>query len=325
VGQTVPVVVLKYDGDKERVSLGIKQLIPDPWSTVHERYPVGGRVKGKVISLTDYGAFVELEEGVEGLIHISEMTWSKKAKNPSKILSEGQQVEAVILGIDTDQQRISLSLKQLIPNPWDELRTQHPIGSRIKGQVRSITDFGIFIGIDENIDGLVHISDFSWTKRIKDPKEIHELYKKGDEVEAVVLDIDAENERLSLGIKQLDEDPWNALVQRYPVNSAVKGKVSSITDFGVFVEIDGSDGVEGLIHNSQLGLEKGEDVEAHYKIGDPIEAQVINIENADRRISLSTRAMKRRGEKDDMASGFSEDAGGSVTFGDLLRDKMKGN
>lgn len=324
VGQTVPVVVLKYDGDKERVSLGMKQLIADPWTTVHERFPVGGKAKGKVISLTDYGAFVELEEGVEGLIHISEMTWSKKAKSPSRILSEGDQVEAVILGIDTDQQRISLSLKQLIQNPWDELKTRHPIGSRVKGQVRSITDFGIFIGIDDNIDGLVHISDFSWTKRIKDPKEIHEMFKKGQEVEAVVLDIDAENERLSLGVKQLDSDPWDTLVQRYPVNSSVKGKVSSLTDFGVFVEIDGGDGVEGLIHNSQLGLEKGDDVSAHFKVGEAIEAQVINIDNNERRISLSVRAMKRRGEKDDMASNFMEDAGSGVTFGDLIRDKIGG-
>ena len=185
VGQNVPVVVLKYDGEKERVSLGMKQLTPDPWTTVHERFPVGGRVKGKVISVTDYGAFVELEEGVEGLIHISEMSWTKKVKNPGKLVAEGELVEAVILGIDPDQQRISLSLKALQPNPWEEIRARLPVGSKVKGQIRSITEFGIFVGIEDGIDGLVHISDFSWTKRIKDPKEIHELFKKGDEVEAI--------------------------------------------------------------------------------------------------------------------------------------------
>ncbi len=322
VGQSVPVCVLKYDPEKERVSLGMKQLTPDPWTTAHERFPIGGRIKGKVISVTDYGAFVELEEGVEGLIHISEMSWMKKVKNPSKLVAEGEVVEAVILGIDSDQQRISLSLKQLQQNPWDELKLRHPIGSRVKGTVRSITEFGIFVGVDDGIDGLVHISDFSWTKRIKDPKEIHELFKKGDEVEAVVLDIDAENERLSLGVKQLETDPWETIAQRYPVDSKVKGTISSLTDFGVFVEIE--DGVEGLIHNSHLGLEKGDDVGAHFKVGEPIETQVINIDREERRISLSVRAIKRRQEKEDMA-GFMEDAGSAVTFGDLIRQKMEGN
>lgn len=322
VGQSVPVCVLKYDSEKERVSLGMKQLTPDPWTTAHERFPIGGRIKGKIISVTDYGAFVELEEGVEGLIHISEMSWMKKVKNPSKLVTEGEVVEAVILGIDSDQQRISLSLKQLQPNPWDELKVRHPIGSRVKGTVRSITEFGIFVGVDDGIDGLVHISDFSWTKRIKDPKEIHELFKKGDEVEAVVLDIDADNERLSLGVKQLESDPWETIAQRYPVDSKVKGTISSITDFGVFVEIE--DGVEGLIHNSHLGLEKGDDVGAHFKVGEPMETQVINIDREERRISLSVRAIKRRQEKEDMA-GFMEDAGTAVTFGDLIRQKMEGN
>lgn len=322
VGQNVPVVVLKYDGEKERVSLGMKQLTPDPWTTVHERFPVGGRVKGKVISVTDYGAFVELEEGVEGLIHISEMSWTKKVKNPGKLVSEGEMVEAVILGIDSDQQRISLSLKALQANPWEDIKIKHPIGSRIKGQVRSVTEFGIFVGVEDGIDGLVHISDFSWTKRIKDPKEIHELYKKGDEVEAVVLDIDVENERLSLGVKQLDADPWDTIAQRYPVDSKVKGTISSITDFGVFVEIE--DGVEGLIHNSHLGVDKGDDVHAKFKVGEPIETQVINIDRAERRISLSIKAIRRRQEKEDMA-GFMDDTSGSVTFGDLIRQKMEGN
>ncbi|WKZ56256.1 MAG: 30S ribosomal protein S1 [Bdellovibrionota bacterium] len=319
VGQVVPVVVLKYEPDRERVSLGMKQLKADPWLAVHERFPVGSRVKGKVMTVTDYGAFLELEEGVEGLIHVSEMSWSKKNKNPSKIVTQGEQIEAVVLGIDADAQRISLGMKQLLPNPWDQLRERHPIGSRVTGKVRSITDFGIFIGVDDGIDGLVHVSDFSWTKRIKDPKEIQSMFKKGDDVEAVVLDINAEDERLSLGIKQLSEDPWGQLSQRYPVGSRVKGKITSITDFGVFIEIE--DGIEGLVHNSQLGIDKGEDVAAAFPIGNVIESEVVNVDRDERRISLSVKALKRRDEKEELAE-YMEDASSPMTFGDLLRQKM---
>ncbi len=321
IGQNVPVVVLKYDAEKERVSLGMKQLKTDPWQTVHERFPVGGRIKGKVMSLTDYGAFVELEEGVEGLIHVSEMSWTKKVRNPSKMLNVGDMVEAVILGIDQEQQRISLGLKQLMPNPWDELREKHPIGSRVKGKVRSITEFGIFVGVEDGIDGLVHVSDFSWTKRIRDPKEIHDLFKKGDDVEAVVLDIDAANERLSLGVKQLTQDPWDTISQRYPVGTKVEGTISSITDFGLFVEIE--EGVEGLIHNSQLGVDKGENIGEMFKVGSKIDSEVTNIDREERRISLSIKAIKRRSEKEAMAE-FMEDTSTAVTFGDLLRQKMDG-
>ncbi len=321
VGQTVPVVVLKYDPEKERVSLGMKQLKSDPWTTVHERYPMGGRVTGKVMSLTDYGAFVEIEEGVEGLIHVSEMSWTKKVRHPSKVMNEGDRVEAVILGIDTEQHRISLGLKQLMPNPWEGLAERHPIGSRVTGKIRSITDFGIFVGVEDGIDGLVHVSDFSWTKRIRDPKEIQDLFKKSDDVEAVVLDIDVANERLSLGIKQLSEDPWNSIPQRYPVGSKVKGKISSLTEFGLFVEIE--EGVEGLIHNSQLGLDREQDPGQFYKVGDPIDAEVTNIDKAERRISLSIKAIKKRQEKEQLAE-YMEDSGAPVTFGELLRQKMDG-
>jgi len=322
VGQTVPVVVLKYDGEKERVSLGMKQLTPDPWLTVHERFPIGGRVKGRVKSITDYGAFVELEEGVEGLIHVSEMTWTKKVRHPSKIVSEGEAVEAVVLGIDTEQQRISLGLKQLLPNPWEELERRHPIGSRVKGKVRSITEFGIFVGIEDGIDGLVHISDFSWTKRIKDPKEIQELFKKGDDVEAIVLDIDVGNERLSLGVKQLSEDPWETIAQRHPVGTKVKGSVTAITEFGVFVEIE--NGIEGLIHNSQLGLDKGQEVAQTYAVGTQVEAEVSNVDTAERRISLSARAIKERARKDQYDHQYMEEQDAPrVTFGDLIREQLK--
>jgi small subunit ribosomal protein S1 len=322
VGQTVPVVVLKYDQEKERVSLGMKQLTQDPWVTAHERFPIGGRVKGRVKSVTDYGAFVELEEGVEGLIHVSEMSWTKKVRHPSKIVTEGEAVEAVILGIDSEQQRISLGLKQLMPNPWDDLQRIHPVGSRVKGKVRSITEFGIFVGIEDGIDGLVHISDFSWTKRIKDPKEIQEMFKKGDEVEAVILDIDVANERLSLGVKQLTEDPWVWIAQRHPVGTKKKGKVTAITEFGVFVEIE--EGVEGLIHNSQLGLEQGQDVAQLYPVGSEIEAEVTNVDTQERRISLSARSIKERARKDYDSSYMGEDDGGRVTFGDLIREQMRG-
>lgn len=322
VGKTVPVVVLKYDRERERVSLGMKQLTEDPWITVEARYPIGARVSGKVVSLADYGAFVELEEGVEGLIHVSEMSWTKKVRHPSKLLSDGQEVEAIVLGIDPQAQRISLGLKQLLENPWQKLADRHPVGSRVTGKVRSITDFGIFLGIEDGIDGLVHVSDFSWTKRIKDPKEIQGMYRKGDEVEAVVLDIDADNERLSLGIKQLESDPWDTISQRYPQGTKVTGVVRSITDFGLFVEIE--DGIEGLIHSSQLELERDKSLQDYFSVGQQIESEVTNIDKAERRISLSVRAIRKRQEKEQFAE-FMEDSPGAVTFGDLLRQKIDEN
>lgn len=323
VGETIPVVVLKFDQEKERVSLGMKQLKEDPWLKIEGIYPIGGKVNGKVISLADYGAFVELEEGVEGLIHVSEMSWTKKVRNPSKLLSEGDMVEAVVLEIDTEQRRVSLGLKQLMPNPWDELLQRHPVGSRVKGKVRSITEFGIFVGVEDGIDGLVHVSDFSWTRRIKDPKEIQEMFSKGDEVEAIVLDVDVENERLSLGIKQLHDDPWDTIAQRYPVGSKVNGKVSSVTDFGVFVEIE--EGIEGLIHNSQLGIPKDKDVREAFPVGSEVQSEVTNVDREERRISLSIKAVRGDRDSQDNMADFMEDSSGAVTFGDLLRQKMSGD
>lgn len=321
VGQTVPVVVLKYDREKERVSLGMKQLLEDPWTSVHERYPVGGKVTGKVTNTTEYGCFVQLEEGVEGLVHVSDMSWTKKVRNPSKIVEEGQEVEAVILSIDSEQQRVNLGLKQLMPNPWDTLHERHPIGSRVTGKVRSIMDFGVFIGVEDGIDGLVHVSDFSWTKKIKDPKEIAEHFNKGDDVEAIVLDIDVSSERLSLGIKQLEDDPWNTIAQRYPIGSKVSGQVTSIADFGVFIQIE--DGVEGLIHNTQLGLERDQEVGEVFKAGDAVECEVTNVDREERRISLSIKSMRDR-EEGRAVDEFSEDRSSSagLTFADLLRDKL---
>src|SRR3989339_109377 len=245
------VKVMSFDLEKERISLGLKQLTPDPWSVVDEKFPLGSRVTGTVVSLTDYGAFVELEPGVEGLIHISEMSWTRKVRHPSQVLSVGDVVEATVLEVEPQRKRISLSLKQVEPNPWEVIGEKYPVGSVIEGKIKNITDFGIFVGIDEGIDGLVHISDISWTQRIKHPAE---LFKKGQTVQAVVLNIDKENERFSLGMKQMYEDPWETIPDRYAPGTKVVGKVTSVTDFGVFLEIE--EGIEGMIHVSELSKER---------------------------------------------------------------------
>src|SRR3954470_13262697 len=293
VGQEVRVVVLKYDAGSERVSLGLKQIQEDPWHRADEKYPVGARVKGKVVSLTDYGAFVELEQGVEGLVHVSEMSWTKRLKHPSKVLEVGTEVEAVVLDIDPKAKRIALGMKQIEQNPWTLLEDKYPIGSVIKGQVRNVTDFGIFVGVEEGVDGLVHVSDVSWTQRIKHPGDI---YKKGDEVEAVVLNIDVENERFSLGIKQLQQDPWETLSERTPVGSRVKGKVTKTTDFGAFVEIE--PGIEGLVHVSEMKEERVEKPGDVVKEGEDVTVKVIDIDPNERKVSLSIKAAAREGEGD---------------------------
>jgi small subunit ribosomal protein S1 len=319
VGEKVKVVVLKFDPEKERISLGIKQLTPDPWHTVAEKYPAGTRVQGKVISLMDYGAFVELESGIEGLIHISEMSWTKKIAHPSKILQVGQMVEVVVLNVDPSHRRISLGLKQVMANPWEEAKEKYPVGTVIKGPVRNVTDFGIFVGIEEGIDGLVHISDLHWTKKIKHPSE---LYKKGDIVEAKVLGVNVENARFSLGIKQLTTDPWKVIAERYPVGSKVKGQVTSVPDFGVFVRIE--EGVEGLIHVSQLSTERVDKPSSLYKVGDEVEAEVINIDAGERKIGLSIRALRRTEERQEMENYLKkEKEGGRFSFESLLNDELR--
>src|SRR6185437_6205306 len=247
VNDEIDVIVLKYDPATERVSLGHKQLITDPWANVMDRYPVGARMGGKVVSLTDYGAFVELEAGVEGLIHVSEMSWSKRVKHPSKILNVGDTVDAMVLGVDPTARRISLGLKQVETNPWHDLADKYPVGSKIQGKVRNLTEFGAFVEVEEEIDGLIHISDMSWSKRIKHPSEV---LKKGDVVEAMVLNIDAENQRLSLGLKQLATDIWDDFFTRHHVGDTIEGKVVRMTNFGAFVELD--EGIEGLIHVSEF-------------------------------------------------------------------------
>lgn len=314
VGEETEVLVLKFDPETERVSLGLKQIQEDPWHRADEKYPVGTRVRGKVVSLTDYGAFIEIEQGVEGLIHVSEMSWTKRVKHPNKILEVGDEVEAVVLDIDTKAKRIALGMKQIEPNPWTLLEDKYPIGSVIKGQIRNVTDFGIFVGVEEGIDGLVHVSDISWTQRIKHPGEI---YKKGDIVEAVVLNIDVENERFSLGIKQLHQDPWDTLAERMPVGTVVKGKVTKLTDFGAFVEIE--EGIEGLVHVSELREERVEKPSDVVSEGDEIEVKIIDINTVDRKIALSAKAVLAD-DSDYRDYMRNQDADqGRVRLGDLLK------
>lgn len=319
VGDKIRVCVLKFDAEKERISLGMKQLTPDPWNSVASKYPAGSRVQGKVISIMDYGAFVELESGIEGLIHISEMSWSRKIAHPSKILQVGQEIEVVVLNVDPGHRRISLGLKQVLANPWEAARDKYPVGSIVKGPVRNITDFGIFIGIEEGIDGLAHVSDLHWTKKIKHPSE---LFKKGDIVEARVLGINVENERFSLGVKQTTTDPWKIIAERYPVGSKIKGQVTSVPDFGVFVRIE--EGVEGLVHVSQLSSERVDKPSSLYKPGDEIEAEVINLDPNERKIGLSVRALRKSEERQEMENYLKrEKEGGRFSFEKLLNDELR--
>ncbi|MBC7660597.1 MAG: 30S ribosomal protein S1 [Chitinophagaceae bacterium] len=289
VGQEIEVKVLSYDESRQRVSLGYKQLQNDPWLTVGERYQVNARVKGTVVSLTDYGAFVEMEQGVEGLIHISEMSWSKRIKHPSKVVQVGDEVEVVILAIDTENRRISLGMKQIEPNPWDIVREKYQEGDIIQGKIRNITDFGIFVGIEDGIDGLIHISDISWTDRINHPGD---LFKKGDELEAKILQIDAENERFSLGIKQLGEDPWVKAARDLVPGTKGKGKVTKIVDFGAFVEL--APGIEGMVHISELADEVVAKVEDVVKEGDEIEFIILASDHEERKFSLSRKALLKQ-------------------------------
>lgn len=285
IGEEIKVKVLKFDADSERVSLGYKQISEDPWATAAEKYPVGKKVAGKIVSLTDYGAFIELVPGIEGLVHVSEMSWTKKVKHPKQIVTVGDDVEALVLDIDLPQKRISLGMKQVEPNPWSLLGDQYPVGAVLKGTVRNITDFGIFVGVDEGIDGLVHVSDLSWTHRVKHPGE---LFQKGDEVEAVVLNIDVENERFSLGIKQLTDDPWETLPRQFPRGTKVQGVVRKVTDYGAFVEIE--PGIDGLVHVSELADERVNKPSDVIEPGKTIDVMVLDVDPLERRISLSAKA-----------------------------------
>jgi small subunit ribosomal protein S1 len=287
-GQKVKVKVLQFERQNHRVSLGLKQTTPDPWENIAAKFPVGSRVKGKVTSITDYGAFVQLLEGVEGLVHVSEMAWTKRVRHPSKILSAGDEVEVMVLDVDSSQKRVSLGLKQTSPNPWDTIAERYPVGTKIQGRIKNITDFGIFIGIDEGIDGLVHISDISWVQRLKHPSE---MYKKGQEVQAIVLSIDRENQRFSLGIKQIQKNPWDDIHHRYRVGQVTKGKITNVTKFGAFVELE--PGIEGLVHISEISHQRVEKAEDALKAGSEIQAVVINVDPRRHKIGLSIKDVER--------------------------------
>ncbi|ACH40252.1 ribosomal protein S1 [Citrifermentans bemidjiense Bem] len=320
VGDTLNVMVLKYDREKGKISLGLKQTVPDPWLNVGDRYKEGERVSGKVVSLTDYGAFISLEDGIEGLVHVSEMSWTRRVRHPSEILKVGEEVEAVILGVDPGNRRISLGLKQTEINPWTVIGERYPVGTKIEGQIKNITDFGVFIGIEDGIDGLVHVSDISWTRRVKHPGE---MFAKGQTVQAVVLNIDVENERLSLGIKQLAADPWEEIPRKYRPGSKVKGRVTSVTDFGIFVEIE--EGIEGLIHVSEISYEKVASPKDFANVGDELEAVVLNVDMVEKKIALSIKALQTAMEKAEMASYMGSQGEATSSFGDLLKEKLKKN
>lgn len=320
VGDEVEVMILKFDPKTERVSLGLKQVSEDPWVSVADKYHVGDRVKGKVVSLTDYGAFVELEDGIEGLIHVSEMSWTKRVKHPSKVVSIGDIVETVILDIDIENKRISLGMKQIETNPWELLQERYPVGSVVRGKIRNITNFGLFIGIEEGIDGLIHVSDISWSNKVKNPADV---FQKGDEVEAVVLHIDVEKERFSLGIKQLSRDPWESVEDRYPPGSVIEGSVTKVLDFGAIVEIE--DAIEGLIHISELTYEKINSVTDVVREGMGVRAKVISLIPEERKIGLSMKRLSEEEASEEYSEYLkAQRAEQSTTLGDVFGDALQG-
>jgi small subunit ribosomal protein S1 len=320
VGDTIRLKVLSFDLEKKKISLGMKQLTPDPWTFVSEKYPVGRRVSGKVVSITNYGIFIELEEGVEGLIHVSEISWTRKVRHPSRVVNVGEEVEAVVLDVQPDNRRISLGMKQIEPNPWDVVSEKYPVGTVIEGRIKNITDFGLFIGIDDDIDGLVHISDISWTKRIKHPSEI---YKKGDVVQAIVLEIDKANERFSMGIKQLEADPWESVRERYPIGTKVSGTVTNVTDFGIFVELE--EGIEGLVHVSEVSTERIKTPVGQYAVGGELTARVMNVNVDERKIGLSIKRLEIDDEKSLLKDYVDNAKPARSAFGELLRENLQEN
>ena len=284
-GEEIEVMIIEVDRDKERVSLGLKQLNSNPWEKIEEKYPVGARVMGKVVNLVQYGAFIEIEEGVEGLVHVTEMSWTKRINKPSEVLKIGEAVEAVVLGIQKDEQKISLGLRQLDENPWDMARHNYPVGARVRGQVRNLTSYGAFVELEEGIDGMVHVSDMSWTRKINHPSE---MLKKGDEVDAIVLDVDSSNQRISLGMKQVTDDPWLSIEKFFKMGDVVEGEITKITSYGFFVQL--SHDIDGLVHISQISEDRIEKIKEVHGIGDTVNARVIKIDREDRRIGLSIKA-----------------------------------
>jgi small subunit ribosomal protein S1 len=318
VGDQIQVKVLKFDKDKQRVSLGFKQLTPDPWLDASQRYPVGAHVRGRVISVTDYGAFVELEQGIEGLVHVSEMTWSKRMKHPSKMVNVGDSVETVVLNVNPQERRISLGMKQLETNPWESLHEKFPVGSTVEGRVRNLTDFGAFIEIEDGIDGLVHVSNLSWTKRVKHPSEV---LKKGDRVKAVVLAIEPDKRRLSLGVKQLQPDVWETFFAQHRVGDVLHGKVLRVASFGAFVEI--AEGVEGLCHNSEAVDEHGAPL--RLEPGQEYDFKIIKMNPAEKKVGLSIRAVGEEGSRADVEAYKHPVSSATSTIEELMSWKRAGN
>jgi small subunit ribosomal protein S1 len=328
-GEEIQVQILKFDKEKQRISLGRKQLMPDPWSTVPERFPVGTRVKGKIVGVTDYGAFVQVESGVEGLVHVSEMSWSKRMKHPSKIVKVGDEVDVVVLDVKTDQRRISLGLKQTLPDPWSAAAEKYPVGSIVTGRIRNLADFGAFVEIEEGMEGLIHISDMSWTERIKHPSE---KFKKGESVEAKVLKVDSQNRRLSLGIKQV-KDIWANWFAEHKINDVIKGKVSRTTDFGAFVTL--ADGIEGLCHISEIEERRpkgdrekekgprGARVASALTLGQEYDFKVIRLEPEQRKISLSYRGAQKQVERQEVETFRSSKSSPNATIGDAILAKRQ--
>ena len=318
VGDQIQVKVLKFDKDKQRVSLGFKQLTPDPWLDAAQRYPVSAHVKGRVISVTDYGAFVELEQGIEGLVHVTEMTWSKRMKHPSKLVNVGDQVETVVLNVNPQERRISLGMKQLETNPWESLHEKFPVGSTVEGRVRNLTDFGAFIEIEDGIDGLVHVSNLSWTKRVKHPSEV---LKKGDRVKAIVLAIEPDKRRLSLGVKQLQPDVWETFFAQHRVGDVLKGKVLRVASFGAFVEI--ADGIEGLCHNSEAVDEHGAPI--RLEPGQEHDFKIIKMNPAEKKVGLSIRAVGEEASRTEVEAYKHPVSSATSTIEELMSWKRAGN
>lgn len=321
LGDDLELKILSFDRDAQKVSLGLKQLVPDPWENIAEKYPQDSRFTGTITNLADYGAFVELENGVEGLVHISEMSWTRKLRHPSQMVKVGDEVEVIVLGVDQDKKRISLGMKQISPNPWDVVAEKYPEGTVLEGAIKNITEFGVFIGIEEGIDGLIHVSDISWTKKIRHPSEV---YKVGDAVQAKVLTVDKENEKFTLGVKQLTEDPWTQVPAKYPVGQMITGTVTNITDFGLFVEVE--EGIEGLVHVSEISRKKVKSPSEMFKEGDSIEAKVIHVSADERRLGLSIKQTKEDAAPARKSKSFGGATSGDIagsSLGDLLREKLE--
>ncbi len=318
MGQELTLKVLSFDRENNKVSLGLKQLVPDPWQDISARFPEGAKCAGKVTNLVDYGAFVELEPGVEGLVHISEMSWTRKLRHPSQMVHTGDEVEVVILGVDGEKKRISLGMKQVRPNPWELVAERYPEGTVLEGVIKNITEFGMFIGIEDGIDGLIHVSDISWTKKVRHPNE---LYKVGDTVQAKVLTVDQENEKFTLGVKQLVDDPWGHVPDTYPVGCTIKGVVTNITDFGLFVEVE--EGIEGLVHVSELSGKKVKTPAEIYKEGQEIQAKVIHVSAEERRLGLSLNQIKDEEERRKPKEFHSGPQEAGQSLGDLLKQKFE--